>query len=92
MIPGVIRGVIASSWLRASDLLKAPNSVTTGQDIPPAFAVSRENNNSEFWFESGVVVSAQSEGMRVTSNLNVLAQYNSPLAIRANIITVVKKV
>ena len=92
MIPGVIRGVIASSWLRASDLLKAPNSVTTGQDIPPAFVVSRENNNSEFWFEGRVMVAAQSMGMRVTSNLTALSQYNSPLAIRANIVTVVKKV
>ena len=34
MIPGVLRGVIASSWLRASDDLRAPNAITTGQVLP----------------------------------------------------------
>ena len=49
MIPGVLRGVIASSWLRASDQLRAPNAITTGQDIPAVEIVERQQPRHEVY-------------------------------------------
>ena len=47
MIVGALRGVIASSWLRASDQLRAPNAITTGQDIPQVEVVVRQEPRAE---------------------------------------------
>lgn len=92
MIPGVIRGVIASSWLRASDQLRAPNSVTTGQAIPQVQAVSREWWSAEFRLDIYAIVIAQMFNFRVGSTMLTASQPNSPLRLGTSIVTVVRKV
>lgn len=78
MIPGVVRGVIASSFVRPSDLLKAPNSFSTDANIPPVGAVSQERSVSEFYMEA-----------RFGPNVS---QHAMPLNISASVVAIVKKV
>ena len=93
MIPGVLRGVIASSWLRASDQLRSPNAVTTGQNIPEVHMVSLENWQTEGWIghRTHSMVS-QTAGLRSGMAAQMLSQMNSPLRMNAGILAIVRKV
>ena len=93
MIPGVLKGVIASSWLRASDQLRAPNAITTGQEIPYAYFEVRSHFATEFWLATHMAGSVmQNPGVRAALTLAPLLQRNQPLRLKTATLCVIKKV
>lgn len=92
MIPGVLKGVIASSWLRASDQLRAPNAITTGQEIPNAYVEVRSHFATEMWLMAEVSLSAvQNAGTHCAIVSKFAVQKNQPLRLRTSILAVIRK-
>ena len=91
MIPGVIRGVIASSWLRASDQLRAPNGVTTGQNIPPVCIVEFEFSRNEFWTDVQLRYLSQLPKASLNLTVGIVSSSNPRLNVRLGIVTLSRK-
>lgn len=91
MIPGVIRGVIASSWLRASDQLRAPNGVTTGQNIPPVCIVEFEFSRNEFWTDVQLRYLSQQPKASLNLTVGIVSSSNPRLNVRLGIVTLSRK-
>lgn len=91
MIPGVLRGVIASSWLRASDQLRAPNGITTGQNIPQVCIVEFEFSRSEFWLDGKLTLFSQNSKAALNLTLGIVSSSNPRLNARLGIVTLSRK-
>lgn len=91
MIPGVIRGVIASSWLRASDQLRAPNGVTTGQNIPPVCIIEFEFSRNEFWADIQLRYLSQYSKAMLNMTVGIMSSSNPRLNARLGLVTLSRK-
>lgn len=94
MIPGIIRGVIASSWLRPSEELRAPNSLTTGQEIPFVEFRVPEIPRSE-WFAGvrvPITLASKNPQLEVKGVARILGQNTKPFPIRVRTTMLIKKV
>lgn len=86
-IPGVLRGVIASSLKKPSDGLRAPNALTTGEELPPVFVRTPEVERAEAGVEflENEVALALDGAARVSATTEVVLALDG--AVRIALIT-----